>query len=176
MTTRKHTLSIWLVMFAGIACALLVVGMLLGMFCLVTLFFRHWEQGDRLTFPLQTFVTELTRGDERRGPAILRSGPFWIGFGLCAIFLCLQQLNSRFRLFRKIRFPMWPHSGKKTYWLFMKNPFKARKRSRSPYRPGPRHCYRNRERYLNGDYPICTDCRFQVSLQRSHFSNSKKYS
>ena len=74
----------------------LVVGMFLAMFCLVTLFFRHWERGDRLTFPLQTFVTELTRGDDRRGPAILRSGPFWIGFGLCTVFLCLQQLNSRF--------------------------------------------------------------------------------
>ena len=72
----------------------LVVGVFLAMFCLVTLFFRHWEQGDRLTFPLQTFVTDLTRGDERRGPAILRSGPFWIGFALCALFICLQRINS----------------------------------------------------------------------------------
>lgn len=72
---------------------LLIGGMFLGMFCLVTIFFRHWERGDRLTFPLQTFIFDLTAGDERGCLVILRSRAFWVGFGLCVLHLSLQQAS-----------------------------------------------------------------------------------
>ena len=75
---------------------LLVVGMFLAMFCLVTIFYRHWEDGDRLAFPLQTFVVELTAGDKRSGLALFRSSPFWIALVLCVLHLSLQQLNTHY--------------------------------------------------------------------------------
>ncbi len=80
----SHTLAVW---------SLLIVGSFLAMLCLVTLFFRQWNDHDRLTFPLQTFVLDLTRGDEAGRLAILKSGPFWIGIGLSVVYLSLQQLH-----------------------------------------------------------------------------------
>ena len=72
------------------AWGLLIAAMFLGMFCLVTLFYRHWEQGDRMPFPLQTFIVDLTRADEHGYLSVLTSSPFWIGFGVCALHLSLQ--------------------------------------------------------------------------------------
>ena len=76
--------------------SLMTVGVFLGIFCLVTLFYRQWEEGDRLTFPLQTFVTDLTAGRDRRGPTILRSGAFWAGVGFCTLYVSLQRLKGFF--------------------------------------------------------------------------------
>ena len=72
---------------------LLIAGVFLGMFCLVTIFFRQWDRGDRLAFPLQTFILDLTRADPRGRLEFLRSRPFWVGFLVCAIHLSLQQTN-----------------------------------------------------------------------------------
>ena len=72
------------------AWGLLITAMFLGMFCLVTLFYRHWEQGDRLTFPLQTFIVDLTKADEHGRLSLRHSRPFWIGFGVCGLHLSLQ--------------------------------------------------------------------------------------
>ena len=76
--------------------SLLVVGTFGAMFCLVTIFYRQWEDGDGMTFPLQTFLLDLTRAGERGQLAIWRSKPFWIGIGLCFLYLSLQQLNAYF--------------------------------------------------------------------------------
>ena len=73
---------------------LLVAGSFLAMFCLVQIFYRQWEKRDRLTFPLQTFVLDLTRGGENGRLEIFYSMPFWIGLGLSAVYLSLQQWNT----------------------------------------------------------------------------------
>ena len=75
---------------------LLVVGTFGAMFCLITIFYRQWEDGDGMTFPLQTFLLDLTRAGERGQLALWRSKPFWIGGGLGFIYLSLQQLNAYF--------------------------------------------------------------------------------
>lgn len=53
-------------------------------FCLVVLFQRHWEESERLGFPLAQLPLELTRGwdGDRRVPDLFRSGVFWIGFAV----------------------------------------------------------------------------------------------
>ncbi|MAE67706.1 MAG: hypothetical protein CMJ18_25915 [Phycisphaeraceae bacterium] len=73
---------------------LLVAGMLLAMFCLVTLFYGQWEDRDRLSFPLANFVLDLTAGDDAGRLVILRSKPFWIGFAACGLYLFMQQMNT----------------------------------------------------------------------------------
>ena len=78
------------------AWSLFVLGTFLAMYCLVTLLYRHWERGDRLTFPLQTFLLDLTQGDDRGRLEILRSWPFWIGLGASTLYLSLIQLNIHF--------------------------------------------------------------------------------
>lgn len=74
--------------------SLIVVGVFLAMFCLITLFYRHWEEGDRLTFPLQNFLLDITRLDDGQRLALLRSAPFWIAFAFCAVHLSLQELQT----------------------------------------------------------------------------------
>ncbi|MAE64605.1 MAG: hypothetical protein CMJ18_10095 [Phycisphaeraceae bacterium] len=73
--------------------SLFVVGTFLSMFCLVTVFYRDWEVTDRLTFPLQTFLQDLTRGDGDGRLLLWRSIPFWVGFGPCVLHLSLQRLH-----------------------------------------------------------------------------------
>ena len=73
--------------------SLLVVGLFLAMYCLVSLFFRQWNERDRLAFPLQTFLLDLTQGDDHGRLTILRSMPFWIGLGASSTYLSLQQLQ-----------------------------------------------------------------------------------
>ena len=85
---------------------LLVGGVFLAMFCLVTLFYRQWEDRDRLAFPLQSFVLDLTAGDEKGRLAILRSTPFWIGFTACVCHLFLQQMNTYYPQVPAIRFTL----------------------------------------------------------------------
>lgn len=85
---------------------LLVVGVFLAMHCLVMLFYRQWEEGDRLTFPLQAFVLDLTAGDADGRLTILRSTPFWIGLGVCVLHLFLQQMNTWFPQVPALRFTL----------------------------------------------------------------------
>ena len=75
---------------------LLVIAMFMAMFCLVTIFYRQWERGDRLAFPMTTFIVDLTKGDDRGRLTILRSTPFWIGGVICAVHLSLQYANKAF--------------------------------------------------------------------------------
>ena len=70
-----------------------MVAVFLAMFCLVTLFYRQWEDGDRFHFPLQIFLIELTQGAPGRGLDLFRSRAFWIGAGLCIVHLSLIHLN-----------------------------------------------------------------------------------
>lgn len=74
---------------------LLTAALFLAMACLVSLFYRQWASVDRMTFPLQTFILDLTRADEGGRLAWLRSRPFWIGLIVCLVHLSLQQ-GSRF--------------------------------------------------------------------------------
>ena len=76
-----------------VAWGLLVVGTFIGIYALVGLFYRQWSDYDRFTFPLQTFLLDLTRGDQRGHLVILRSPPFWIGAGLSLVYLSLAQLK-----------------------------------------------------------------------------------
>lgn len=78
------------------AWSLLVVGTFLAMYCLVAIFYRHWERGERLTFPLQTFLLDLTSGDDQGRLQVLRSRPFWIGLGASALYLSLIHMNARY--------------------------------------------------------------------------------
>ena len=72
---------------------LLILAVFLSMFCLITIFYRHWERADRLPFPLPTFVLDLTKGDEQGRLLLLKSTPFWIGLLACAVHLSLQEAS-----------------------------------------------------------------------------------
>ena len=72
----------------------LIIGLFLGMFCLVTIFFRQWQQRDRMTFPLQTFILDLTRTDGHGQLHILKQVPFWAGLLLCVLHLSLANANQ----------------------------------------------------------------------------------
>ena len=76
------------------AWSLVVAGTFLAMYCLVTIFYRHWEEGDRLTFPLQNFLLDATDRDEKKGLLLRHSTPFWIAFVLCAVHISLVELHT----------------------------------------------------------------------------------
>ena len=85
---------------------MLVIGTFLAMFCMVSLLYPQWEQRERLAFPLQTFVLDLTAGDGAGRLAIIRSTPFWIGLGACILHLSLQQVNTQFPQVPALRFTL----------------------------------------------------------------------
>ena len=85
---------------------MLVIGTFMAMFCMVTLFYRQWQESERLAFPLQTFVLDMTAGDGNGRLAILRSTPFWIGLGACVVYLFLQQMNTQFPQIPALRFTL----------------------------------------------------------------------
>ena len=53
------------------------------------LFFKQWEEKERLVFPMATFPVELLRESEGgRVPAVFRDRVFWIGFAWTAGIIC----------------------------------------------------------------------------------------
>lgn len=75
---------------------LFVAATFLALFCLVTILFRHWDEGERLTFPLENLVLELTAADGGGRLSIIRCPPFWIALIACSLHLSLQQLHDYF--------------------------------------------------------------------------------
>jgi hypothetical protein len=66
----------------GVSVAMVVFG-----FCLMMLFQKQWQEGEKLTFPLAQMPRDLTKGFDGSGrmPELFRSRLFWIGF--LAVFL-----------------------------------------------------------------------------------------
>ncbi len=61
----------------GVSVAMVIFG-----FCLMMLFQKQWQDGEKLNFPLAMMPRDLTQGfdGEGRMPEIFRSRLFWIGF------------------------------------------------------------------------------------------------
>jgi len=57
-------------------------------FCLIALFRRHWEDDERLTFPVSSFAVEMLRpeGSLLSGKSFYRDPLVWIGFSLAIIY------------------------------------------------------------------------------------------
>ena len=67
----------------GVCMAMVIFG-----YCLMVLFQKHWEDGEKLTFPLAQLPLDLTRGfDRHRIPDLFRLRLFWLGFFLVFITL-----------------------------------------------------------------------------------------
>ena len=77
--------------WAGVMGQWMVVCMAMVVFgyCLILLFQKHWEEGEKLTFPLAQFPLDLTQGfdGQHRVPDLFRQRLFWGGFLL--VFLVL---------------------------------------------------------------------------------------
>ena len=60
----------------------------LSLVCLVSLFRRPWAEHERLTFPLAELILRLGPDplEDTREPQLLRSGLFWVGVGVAAIY------------------------------------------------------------------------------------------
>ncbi len=60
----------------------------LSLGCLASLFCRPWAEREHLTFPLAELALRLAPDppEDPQQPQLLRSWPFWIGFGLAALY------------------------------------------------------------------------------------------
>ncbi|MAE65343.1 MAG: hypothetical protein CMJ18_13815 [Phycisphaeraceae bacterium] len=76
--------------------ACLVTALFVAMVSLVNLFQSHWERGERLTFPLTTFVLEATRGDGEGRIALWRQRPFWIGLAVFGGYVLVREAMTAF--------------------------------------------------------------------------------
>jgi len=67
----------------------------IGAFCLVTLFRRHWQEDEHLTFPVSSLAVEMLRreGSLLSGVSFLRDPVVWVGFSLAVIYNVFNALK-----------------------------------------------------------------------------------
>jgi hypothetical protein len=65
-------------------------------FCLVTLFRRHWEEEERLMFPMSSFAVEMIRpqGSLLSGHNFYRDPVVWTGFSLAVLYNTMNALKA----------------------------------------------------------------------------------
>ena len=65
-------------------------------FCLVTLFRRHWEEDERLSFPMSSFAVEMIRpqGSLLSGHNFYRDPVVWIGFSLAVLYNTMSAVAA----------------------------------------------------------------------------------
>lgn len=64
-------------------------------FCLITLFRRHWEEDERLSFPVSSLAVEMIRpeGSLLSGHSFFRDPVVWIGFGLAVLYNAMNAMK-----------------------------------------------------------------------------------
>lgn len=64
-------------------------------FCLITLFRRHWEEDERLSFPVSSLAVEMIRpeGSLLSGQSFFRDPVVWIGFSLAVLYNATNALK-----------------------------------------------------------------------------------
>jgi len=65
-------------------------------FCLVTIFRRHWEEEERLMFPMSSFAVEMIRpqGSLLSGHNFYRDPVVWVGFSLAVLYNAMSALAA----------------------------------------------------------------------------------
>jgi hypothetical protein len=65
-------------------------------FCLVTLLRRHWEEEERLAFPMSNFAVEMIRpqGSLLSGHNFFRDPVVWIGFSLAVLYNAMSAMAA----------------------------------------------------------------------------------
>jgi len=84
----------WAVPLIGWSCYFVVF--MTAVLCICVLFFRPWNEGEHLRFPLVSLPLELVSPGEPiiRRPALLRDPLTWIGVGIIGVYNLLNILRS----------------------------------------------------------------------------------
>ncbi|MGD8239880.1 MAG: hypothetical protein PVH68_15090 [Armatimonadota bacterium] len=84
----------WALPLAGWSCYFLLF--MTAVMCMCVLFFRPWNEGERLRFPLVALPLELVSPGEPivRRPALLRDPLTWVGVAIIGIYNLLNILRS----------------------------------------------------------------------------------
>lgn len=84
----------WALPLAGWSCYFVLF--MTALLCICVLFFRPWNEGEHLRFPLVALPMELVSPGEPiiRRPALLRDPLTWVGVGIISIYNLLNILRS----------------------------------------------------------------------------------
>lgn len=81
-------LPIWLPPFLG--WTLFILLLLFTTLCVTSLFYRHWTESERLSFPIVQIPVQMAAA----GGAALRGPLFWLGFGIAGGMVCWNGLAA----------------------------------------------------------------------------------
>lgn len=86
--------KLWAVPFVVWTCY--ICAYFVAAFCLVTLFRRHWEEEERLTFPMSSFAVEMIRpqGSLLSGHNFFRDPVVWTGFLLAVLYNTMSAMAA----------------------------------------------------------------------------------